>query len=159
MRAARSLALGLTLVIAASGCTTPEPTLKEAAAELQKDTHLLETDDVFKNPLKKLRIIQRPDKDIPCDKDKFKRVLQATADDEVNSPDMDSHLDMAEELISGTLTQRMEYKREPPFTVNDNDIGRFVYAAKRDKSIVIAVYIAPESPTWRLQAETSCLAR
>ncbi|GHH64058.1 hypothetical protein GCM10017673_06030 [Streptosporangium violaceochromogenes] len=158
MRVARSLALGLTLVIAASGCTS-EPSLKAAATELQKDTQRLETDDLFKNPLTKLRILQRPDQDIPCDKGKFKRVLHATADDEEKFPDMDSQLDQAEGVISGTLVNKMGYKREPPFTVDDNEVGRFVYAAKRELGIVVAVYVTPESPTWRLQAETPCLPK
>lgn len=65
MRFARLLTVGLALVMTASGCTS-EPSLKDAAAELQKDTQRLETDDVFKNPLMNLRIVQRPDKDLPC---------------------------------------------------------------------------------------------
>ncbi|MEV8637892.1 hypothetical protein AB0395_40210 [Streptosporangium sp. NPDC051023] len=158
MRFARLLVIGLAVVMVASGCASG-PSLREAAAELQKDTQRLETDDLFKNPLTKLRISQRPDKDIPCGKDKFKRVLQATADDESKSPDTDSRLDRAEGVISGTLVNKMSYTREPPFTVNDNEVGRFVYAAKRDLGIVVAVYVTPESPTWRLQAETPCLPR
>ncbi|MER5324419.1 hypothetical protein [Streptosporangium roseum] len=157
MRFTRLTVVGLALV-AASGCAS-EPSLKEAAAELQKDTQRLEADDLFKNPLMKLRVLQRPDKDIRCDEDKFKRVLRATADDERNSPDMDSHLDQAEGVMAGTLVHKLGYERKPPFTVDDDEVGRFIYGVKKDAGIVVAVYVTPESPTWRLQAETSCLPR
>ncbi|GAA2858634.1 hypothetical protein GCM10010517_17090 [Streptosporangium fragile] len=158
MRVIRLLAIGAALVMVTSGCTS-EPSLKDAAAELQKDTQRLETDDLFKNPLMKLRFLQRPDKDIPCDKGKFKRVMRVTADDENNSPDVDGHLDQAEGIMTGTLVHELGYKLEPPFTAGDDEVGRFIYGVKKDIGIVVAVYVTPEAPTWRLQAETRCLPR
>ncbi|MGS2641916.1 hypothetical protein [Streptosporangium sp. LJ11] len=158
MRSTRLLAVGLVLVIVASGCAS-DPSLKDAVAELQKDTRRLETDDVFKNPLNKLRILQRPDKDIPCDKDKFKRVLRATADDERNARDVDSHLDQAEGIMAGTLVNELGYKLKNPFSEVDAEEGRFIHASKKGVGIIAAVYVAPESPTWRLHAETLCLPR
>ncbi|MFF4414071.1 hypothetical protein ACFYY8_16175 [Streptosporangium sp. NPDC001559] len=157
MRVARSLAIGLTLIIATSGCTTSEPSLKEATAELQKDTRLLETDDVFKNPLKKLHIIQRPDKDIPCDKDGFRRVLRATADYERgNGEALDSHLDGAERLIENTLSKTLGYDIEYDPSQVDAPEGRFVQGSKK-LGVTVNVYVSPEAPTWRLHAQTACL--
>ena len=101
MRFIRLLAIGLALVVS-SGCAS-EPTLERAATELQKDMQRLEADDVFKSPSKKLRILQLPDKDIPCDKDKYKRVLRATADYERKSSDVDGHLDLAQGLMETRL--------------------------------------------------------
>lgn len=156
MRFARITVVGLALVMAASGCTS-EPSLKEAAAELQKDMQRLETDGLFKNPLMKLRILQRPDKDIRCDKDKFRRVLRATADDErVNEP-LNSHLGRAQALMENVLTQKFGYKLEYDFSQSDTDEGRFIYATKKDLGITVTVYVAPEAPTWRLNAMTPCL--
>ncbi|MFJ2029554.1 hypothetical protein [Streptosporangium sp. NPDC087985] len=156
MRFVRLLAVGLALVMAASGCTSG-PSLKEAAAELQKDVQRLETDDLFKNPLMKLRILQRPDKDIRCDKDKFRRVLRATADDErVNEP-LDSHLGRAQALMENVLTQKFGYKLEHDFSQMDTDEGRFIHGAKKDLGITVTVYVASEAPTWRLHAMTACL--
>ncbi|WP_162641972.1 hypothetical protein [Streptosporangium sp. 'caverna'] len=157
MRFAWLMAVSLTLVMAASGCTS-EPSLKEAAAELQKDAQRLEKDDVFKNPLMKLRILQRPDKDIPCDKDKFKRVLRVTADDERKTTDVDSHLDQAEGVMAGTLVHELGYKLEYPFSEGDAEEGRFIHGLK-EVGVLVAVYVAPEAPTWRLHAETSCLPK
>ncbi|WP_371784250.1 hypothetical protein [Streptosporangium subroseum] len=158
MRFAWLTAIGLALVMAASGCTS-EPSLKEAAAELQKDTQRLETDGLFKNPLMKLRILQRADNDIPCDKDKFRRVLQATADDErVNEP-LDSHLSRAQALMENVLTQKFGYKLERGFSQTDTDEGRFIHGAKKDLGITVTVYVAPEAPTWRLNAMTLCLPK
>ncbi|MER7208590.1 hypothetical protein ABT340_16075 [Streptosporangium sp. NPDC000239] len=159
MRVARSLAIGLTLIIAASGCTTSEPSLKEATAELQKDTHLLETDDVFKNPLKKLHIIQRPDKDIPCAKDKFRRVLRATADYERVDEPLENHLDLAETLMENTLAQKLKYKLDFDLSQTDAEDGRFIYGAKENPEIRVTVYVGSEAPTWRLHAMTACLPR
>lgn len=159
MRVTRLLAIGLILAIAASGCTTSEPSLKEAAAELQKDTQRLETDDVFKNPLKKLRILQRPDKDIPCDKDKFRRVLRATADYERKTPDLDGHLDLAETLMENMLAQRLGYKLNFDLSQTDMEDGRFIDGMKTNPEVKVTVYVAPESPTWRLHAITACLPR
>lgn len=157
MRFARLTIVILVLVVA-SGCTS-EPSLKEAAAELQKDTQRLETDGLFKNPLMKLRILQRPDKDIRCDKDKFRRVLRATADDErVNEP-LSSHLGRAQALMENVLTQKFGYKLEYDFSQADTNEGRFIHGAKKDLGITVTVYVAPEAPTWRLNAMTPCLPR
>lgn len=158
MRVTRLLAIGLILAIAASGCTTSEPSLKEAAAELQKDTQRLETDDVFKNPLKKLHILQRPDKDIPCGGEKVKRVLRATADYARADQSLDSHLDQAERLMENTLSQILRYKVEYDISQLDAPEGRFIHGTK-DAGVMVNVYVAPEVPTWRLHAETACLPR
>ncbi|MFC4060547.1 hypothetical protein ACFOWE_19765 [Planomonospora corallina] len=159
MRIARFLALGLAAALVTSGCASePEPSLEKAAAELQKDTQRLETDDVFKNPLNKLRILQRPDEDIPCGEGKFKRVLRATADDERKTSDIDSHLDMAQRIMHTTLSQVMNYKMEANLDQVDALEGRFMRGSK-DIGIVVDVHVAPESPTWRLRAETVCLPR
>lgn len=156
MRVVRLLGVGLTLVLA-SGCAA-EPTLGPAAAELLKDTQRLET-DLFDNPLYKLRILQRPDKDIECKRDKYRRVLRATADYEQKNPDMDVHLDLAQELMQNTLAQDLGYKMDYDFTQRDRVDGRFIYAIKEDPGIRLTVYVAPEHPTWRLHAMTACLPR
>lgn len=157
MRVARSLAIGLTLVITASGCTTSEPTLKEAAAELQKDGHRLQ--EAFKNPLNKLRILQGADKDVPCDKNKFKRVLRATADYERNNEPLTDHLERAQTLMENRLAQELGYKLEFDFSQDGAEDGRFIYGIKEDLGIKVTVYVAPETPTWRLHATTPCLIR
>jgi hypothetical protein len=156
MRFTRLTVASLALAMAASGCTS-EPSLKEAAAELQKDVQRLETNDVFKNPLKKLRILQRPDKDIRCDKDKFRRVLRATADYErINEP-LDSHLGRSQALMENVLVQDFGYKLEYDFSQADTNEGRFIHGTKKDLGITVTVYVAPEAPTWRLNAMTPCL--
>ncbi|SNT10459.1 hypothetical protein SAMN05216276_102481 [Streptosporangium subroseum] len=158
MRFARLTVIGLALVMAASGCTSG-PSLKEAAAELQRDTQRLETNGVFKNPLKKLRILQRPDKDVPCDKEKFRRVLRATADYErINEP-MDSHLGRSQALMENVLVQDFGYKLEHEYSQMDTDEGRFIHGVKKGLGITVTVYVAPEAPTWRLDAMTPCLPR
>ncbi|WP_449062206.1 hypothetical protein [Planomonospora algeriensis] len=159
MRVTRLLALGLATVLMASGCTRePELTLEKAAAELQKDARRLEADDVFKNPLYKLRILQRPDKDIPCGEGKFKRVLRLTADEERNSTDVDGRLDLAERLMQTTLDQVLGYEVEYNFDQLDALEGRFINGSKK-VGVTVDVHVAPESPTWRLRAETACLPR
>ncbi|MER6172327.1 hypothetical protein [Streptosporangium sp. NPDC001681] len=158
MRFVRLLAIGLALVMMSSACAS-EPKLGQAAAELQKDAQRLETDGIFENPLKKLRILQRPDKDIPCAKDKFKRVLRATADYERKTPDVDSHLDLAQGLMEGTLSRTLGYKLESDFSQVDAEEGRFIYGVKKEPEIKISVFVAPEAPTWRLHAVTACLSR
>ncbi|WP_436761868.1 hypothetical protein [Streptosporangium sp. V21-05] len=158
MRFTRLLAVGLALVVAASGCAS-DPSLKDAAAELQKDTQRLEIDDVFKNSSKKLRILQRPDKDIPCDKDKFKRVLRVTADYERKSSDIDGHLDLAQGLMENTLVQVLGYKLNFDFSQTDAEDGRFIYGEKENPEIKVTVYVTPDAPTWRLHAMTACLPR
>ncbi|MGJ6964580.1 hypothetical protein ACSDR0_21955 [Streptosporangium sp. G11] len=158
MRSTWLLAFGLALMMVASGCASG-PSLKEAAAELQRDTQRLETDDVFKNPLKKLRILQRPDKDLPCAKDGFRRVLRATADyQRGKEEDLDSHLDGAQRLIENTLSQILGYKLEHDISQVDALEGRFIYGSK-EVGIVVNVYVAPETPTWRLHVQTACLPR
>ncbi|GAA0846083.1 hypothetical protein ACFQVD_19670 [Streptosporangium amethystogenes subsp. fukuiense] len=158
MRVARLLAASLALAMLTSGCTS-EPSLGEAAAELQKDTQRLETDDVFKNPLKKLRFLQRPDKDIPCAKDGFRRVLRVTADYQRGKEEsLDSHLDGAQRLMENTLSQILGYRMEYDISQVDAPEGRFIYGSK-EIGITVNVYVAPEAPTWRLHAQTACLAR
>ncbi|MFF0306523.1 hypothetical protein ACFYSC_03790 [Streptosporangium sp. NPDC004379] len=157
MRITRLLAIGLTLAMAASGCAS-EPSLKDAAAELQKDTHRLETDDLFKNPLMKLRVLQRPEKDIPCDKGKFKRVLRATADDERADEPLTSHLGRAQAVMENVLAQRLGYKVNSDSSQENAEEGRFVQGSK-SSGVTVIVYISPEPPTWRLYAMTTCLPR
>ncbi|MET8051722.1 hypothetical protein ABZU75_29400 [Streptosporangium sp. NPDC005286] len=157
MRITRLLAVGLTLVLVASGCAS-EPSLEEAAAELQKDTKRLETDDVFKNPLKKLRILQRPDKDLPCGGEKVKRVLRMTADYARADQSLDSHLDQAQRLMENTLSQILDYKVAYDISQVDAPEGRFIHGSK-EVGVMVNVYVAPEAPTWRLHAETACLPR
>ncbi|GAA3156124.1 hypothetical protein GCM10010466_53810 [Planomonospora alba] len=160
MRIARFLALGLAAVLVMSGCTSePEPSLEKAVAELQKDTQRLETDDLFKNPLMKLRILQRPDEDIPCDGGNFKRVLRATADNERPEKEgLDSHLDKSEQVMKNTLAQLMNYEIEVSAAQSDALEGRFING-KKSVGVVVRVYVAPDAPTWRLRAETACLPR
>lgn len=158
MRVTRSLAIGLVLAMMTSGCTSG-PSLKDAAAELQKDTQRLETDDVFKNPLKKLLILERPDKDIPCGKDQFKRVLRATADyQRGDKEDLDSHLDGAQRIMENTLSKILDYHMEYDISQADALEGRFIYGRK-ESGTVVNVYVAPEAPTWRLHAQTACMRR
>jgi len=157
MRFIRLLAIGLALVVS-SGCAS-EPTLERAATELQKDMQRLEADDVFKSPSKKLRILQLPDKDIPCDKDKYKRVLRATADYERKSSDVDGHLDLAQGLMENTLVQVLGYKLNFDFSQTDAEDGRFIYGTKGDPEVKVTVYVSPDAPTWRLHAMTACLPR
>ncbi|MBB5130910.1 hypothetical protein HNP84_000598 [Thermocatellispora tengchongensis] len=127
--------------------------------ELEKDVWRLETDDVFKNPLKKLRIIQRPDKDIACDKGKFKRAMRATADYKRVSDSLIDHLDLAEDLKLATLRRHLGYKLEFDFSQSDAEEGRFVYGTKEHVGVKMTVYVAPEAPTWRLHGQTACLPR
>lgn len=157
MRFARLLAVGLALVMTTSGCTS-EPSLKDAAAELQKDEQRLETDDVFKNPLMNLRITQRPDKDLPCGGDKVKRVLRATADEERADESLDSRLDKAQRVMENTLSQVMGYKVEYDISQVDAPDGRFIYGRK-EIGVTVNVYVSPEAPTWRMHAQTACLSR
>ncbi|WP_440064530.1 hypothetical protein [Streptosporangium sp. OZ121] len=158
MRSTRLLAVGLALVMVTAGCAS-DPSLKDAAAVLQKDTQQLETNSIFKNPLKKLRILQRPDKDIPCGKDKFKRALRATADYERVDEPLNAHLDRAQTLMENTLAQVLGYKLEFDFSQMETEEGRFIYGTKTDPDLKVTVYIAPEAPTWRLHAVTACLSR
>ncbi|MFI6507844.1 hypothetical protein ACIBCT_09580 [Streptosporangium sp. NPDC050855] len=157
MRFTRSLAVGLMLMMATSGCSS-ERSLKDAAAELQKDVRRLETDDVFKNPLMNLRIVQRPDKDLPCGGEKVKRVLRATADEEHADESQDSRLDKAQRVMENTLSRILGYKVEYDISQADAQEGRFIHGSK-EVGVVVNVYVAPEAPTWRIYAQTACLPR
>ncbi|GIH99735.1 hypothetical protein [Planobispora takensis] len=155
MRVARMLAVVSALAVM-TGCASG-PSLEDAAAELQKDTQRLETDELFKNPLSKLQILERPAKDIPCGDGTFKRVLRATADDERADEPLDAHLDRAQGVMENTLSQFFGYKLEHDFSQADSESGRLVRGAKENFGITIAVDVMPEPPTWRLRAETRCL--
>lgn len=160
MRAAR-VAMAAAVLAAGglmSGCGSG-PTLQAAAAELQKDMRRLETDDVFKNPLKKLKIVERPDKDLPCDRDKFQRVLRATAEYVRRTPDVDGHLDLAQALMESTLSQVLHYKVAYDLSQADWKDARLVEGRKEIPGITVKVIVVPESPTWRLVAKTDCLPR
>ncbi|MEU4405470.1 hypothetical protein AB0F88_13145 [Streptosporangium sp. NPDC023963] len=157
MRSTRLLAVGLALVMVTAGCASG-PSLKDAAAELQRDTQRLETDDVFKNPLMNLRIVQRPDKDLPCGEEKVKRVLRATADEERVNESQDSRLDKAQRVMENTLSRILGYKVEYDISQVDAPEGRFIYGSK-EVGVMVNVYVAPEAPTWRLHAQTACLPR
>jgi len=157
MRFTRLLAIGLALTMAASGCASG-PSLKDAVAELQKDAQRLETDDVFKNPLKKLRVLQRPERDLPCGGDKVKRVLRITADYARADQSLDAHLDQAQRLMENTLSRSLGYKVEYDISQVDAPEGRFIHGSK-EVGVMVNVYVAPESPTWRLHAETSCMSK
>ncbi|GAA5057968.1 hypothetical protein HNP84_000599 [Thermocatellispora tengchongensis] len=159
MRVVVLLATGLALIVVAAGCGASEPSLQTAAAELQKDTQRLETDDVFKNPTYKLRILQRPDKDIPCDKDKFKRVMRATADYARIDEPLFHHLDRAQGLMENRLIRALGYELDLDITQSDADEGRFIYGMKGDSGVKVTVYVAPEAPTWRIHAQTACLSK
>lgn len=158
MRGVRLTVLALAMAVTVPGCSS-EPTLGPAAEELMEDVRRLENDDLFKNPLTKLRILQRPDKDIQCDEDKYKRVLLATADDEQKTSDLDRHLDSAESLMQGTLKRVLGYELERDYIQMDGGHGRFIYGVKEDLGIRITVYVAPERPTWRIHAMTDCLPK
>ncbi|WP_067175329.1 hypothetical protein [Microtetraspora niveoalba] len=141
-----------------SGCG-PGPTLAAATAELRKDTQRLETDRFFKNPLTKLRIVERPDKDLPCDKGKFQRVLHATADYGSKPSDVDGRLDLAQRLMENTLSQALHYTVTYDFTQVDWEDARLIEGRKDVPGITVKVILVPESPTWRLVAKTDCLPR
>ena len=158
MRATRSLAVIGSLALAV-GCSSGGPSLADAVAELQKDVQRLEAHDVFKNPLKKLQISQRAEKDIPCGEGRFQRVMRATADYERATPDIDGHLDLAERLIENALVQDLGYKLESDFSQYDAEDGRFIYAVKEELGIRAFVYVSPDAPTWRVHAMTACLPR
>ncbi|MEU7914744.1 hypothetical protein [Microbispora bryophytorum] len=158
MRVARMAAALLLAGWVVSGCGTG-PTLQVATTELQKDMQRLQADRFFKNPLTKLRIVERPDKDLPCDKGKFQRVLRATADEDRRTPDVDGHLDLAQTLMENTLSQVLHYKMTYDLSQMDWEDARLVEGRKGDVGITVKVIVVPESPTWRLVAETDCLPR
>ncbi|MFI6796280.1 hypothetical protein [Streptosporangium canum] len=152
------MTVALALVIAASGCTS-EPSLKETTAELQKDAQRLEADKLLSNPLSKLHILERADKDVSCGNGKFKRALHATADYTRKDPDVDSHLDQAQRVMENTLVQTLGYTLEHDLGQLDKTDGRLIRGAKKDLGITVTVNVLPEAPAWRLQAETRCLSR
>ncbi|MBO4271974.1 hypothetical protein [Microbispora triticiradicis] len=139
-----------------SGCGTG-PTLQAASAELQKDMQRLEADRFFKNPLTKLRIVERPDKDLPCDKGKFQRVFRVTAVYGPKTSDVDSDLDSAQTLIESVLSQALHYKMTYDLSQTDWKDARLVEGRKDIPGITVRVIVVPESPMLRLAAETDCL--
>jgi hypothetical protein len=159
MRVARSLAIISALAALAAACSSPEPSFNEAAAELQKDVRRLETNDVFKNPLKKLQITQRADRDVPCGEGRFMRVMRATADYERVDEPLVAHLDKAESLMENALARDLGYELDYDPSQSDAEDGRFIHGVKKDLGIKVTVYVAPEAPTWRLHAVTDCLER
>lgn len=159
MRAARALAIISALAAVVAGCSATGPSFDEAAAELQKDVQRLETSDVFKNRLLQLRILQRADKDVPCDQEKFRRVLRATADEERVDEPVDSRLDRAQRLIEDVLVRDFGYELMHDLSQLDAEDGRFIYGKKEEFALTVTAYVAPESPTWRLHIMTDCLSR
>ncbi|MEU7831280.1 MULTISPECIES: hypothetical protein [unclassified Nonomuraea] len=160
MRAAYCLlAIFLLGVLSLVSCSSA-PSLDDAATELQKDTHALETDDVFKNPLKKLHIIARPDTDISCGDGHFKRVLEATADYTRANEPVDNYLDRAQRLMEDTLRlPRFGYDVTFDPAQVDQLTGRTIHGTKEALGITVTVEVHEEPPTWRLRAESRCLAR
>jgi len=159
MRVARSLAIISVLAALAAGCSSSGPSFDEAATELQRDVRRLETHDVFKNRLLQLRILQRADKDIPCDQGKFRRVLRATANEKRVDEPVDSHLDRAQRLMENVLAQDFGYRLVYDISQLDAEEGRFIYGKKEEFGLTVHAYVAPEPPTWRLYIMTDCLAR
>lgn len=158
VRVARIAVAFLLLGSVVSGCGTG-PTLQAATTELQKDLQRLQTDSLMKKPYSRLRIVQRPDQDLPCDKGKFERVLRATADYERESSDVDSHLDGAERVMENTLSSILHYKVAYDLSQLDWKDARLIAGRKDIPGITVSVIVVPESPTWRLVAKTDCLPR
>jgi len=158
MRAARSLAIILPLALAA-GCSSGEPSFEKAAAELQKDVQRLESHELFKNPLLELRLLQRGDKDIPCGKGMFRRVLRATANEDRGDDAVDSHLDRAQRLMENVLAQDLGYELVLDPGQQDAQEGRFIHGEKKEAGLQASAYVSPEKPTWRLRIMTACLPR
>ncbi|TLP52556.1 hypothetical protein [Microbispora triticiradicis] len=158
MRVSRIAVAAFLVTGVVSGCSTG-PTLQEASTELQKDMQRLETDSLLKKPYSKLRIVERPDKDLPCDKDKFQRVLRATAEYEREDSDADSHLDQAERVMETTLSTYLHYTLTYDLSQLDWKDARLIDGRKEVPGITVKVIVVPESPTWRLVARTDCLPR
>jgi hypothetical protein len=136
------------------------PSLDEVAAELQRDAKTLETDDVFKNSLKSLRILERPDEDVSCGDGRFKRVLRATSNYERVDEPIDDHLDRAQRLMESTLAMPgfgYDVSFDPDQA--DRPSGRVVRGTKEALGITMTVEVRPEAPTWRLLAESACMSR
>ncbi|WP_432927079.1 hypothetical protein ACQPZZ_37890 [Microbispora sp. CA-135349] len=158
MRVARMAVAFLLGGCVVSGCGTG-PTLQAATTELQKDTQRLQTDRYFKNPLTKLRIVERPDVDLPCDKGKFERVFRATAEYGPKISDADGYLDAAQTLVESVLSQTLHYVITADLSQTDWRDARLVKGRKNSSGITIDVIVVPESPTWRMVAKTDCLPR
>lgn len=157
MRAARLIMIS-SMALAVS-CSSGGPSYEEVAAELQKDVQRLEAHDVFKNPEKKLRILQRADVDIPCGRNRFLRVLRATADYERADESLVAHLDRAENLMENALARDLGYELDYDASQSDAEDGRFITGEKETFGIKVTVYIASEAPTWRIRAITPCMER
>src|SRR5690606_30118012 len=114
----------------AVSCSSGGPSYEEVAAELQKDVQRLEAHDVFKNPEKKLRILQRADVDIPCGRNRFLRVLRATADYERADESLVAHLDRAENLMENALARDLGYELDYDASQSDAEDGRFITGEK-----------------------------
>ncbi|WP_182900579.1 hypothetical protein [Microbispora sp. H10830] len=158
MRVARVTVAFLLIGWVVSGCGTG-PTLQAASTELQKDLQRLQTDSLLKKPYSKLRIVERPDRDLPCDKGKFQRVLRVTADYEREDSDVDSHLDQAERVMENTLSSFLQYKMTYDLSQLDWRDARLIEGRKDVPGITVKVIVVPESPTWRLVAKTDCLPK
>lgn len=157
MRAGRMVAVACALALASC---SQGPSLEDAAAELQKDTRTLETDDVFKNPLKELRILERPDKDIPCGDGRFKRVMRATANYK-RTPDqsLDQYLNMAQTLMEDTLVlPKFGYMMQSDHAQRDKPQARVIHGVKEGLGVTMTVDVRPDPPTWSIHGETGCLA-
>ncbi|PZG14552.1 hypothetical protein C1J01_26565 [Nonomuraea aridisoli] len=159
MRARHVLAAAF--ILAVMSCSSG-PTLEQAVAELQKDARTLESDRLLSKPASQLRILERPDKDISCGEGRFKRVLVATADAGPSSGSVDSRLDRAQRVMETTLAQPdlgFGYDVQSDPQQVDSSTGRVIRATKEEIGLTMIVEVHPESPTWRLRAETSCLPR
>jgi hypothetical protein len=138
------------------------PSLDEVAAELQKDAKTLERDGLFENPLMSLRILERADKDVACGEGRFKRILSATANDERGKGAVDDFLDRSQRVMESTLTDPrfgFGYEVQPNPEQGDRLDGRVIRATKEALGITMTVDVRPDSPTWRLRAESGCLER
>ncbi|WP_283133564.1 hypothetical protein [Rhizohabitans arisaemae] len=150
----RRLLAALTLVALVAACTSG-PTLDEAAAELQKDLRRFETDDVFKNELAAFKVVEQPDRDIPCGDGRFKRVFAATAEDG-GTPLTPNDLYGAQRIMESTLAL---FGYEVTYDMNQLERldGRDIRADKKELGITVNVAVRPGSPAYRLRAETLCL--
>ena len=131
MRFARLMVVGLVLVMAASGCTS-EPSLKEASAELQKDTRRLETNGVFKNPLRNCVSCSVQTRTSPVTKTNLdgccgpRPIMNASIEPIGLSPGT------TQALMENVLVQDFGYKLEHDYSQMDTDEGRFIHGVKKD---------------------------
>src|ERR1700750_1376658 len=149
------LLVALAVLLAASGCSSG-PSLAEGVSELTMGTRRLETDSYFKQHAN-LRILQRPDRDIPCGDGRVKRVLRATAHLEGVKEDLDTRLDKDERVAASLLSMTLGYTVEREVTQVDALEGRFISGGK-DVGVVVNVIVAPEAPIWRIYAQTRCMS-